>query len=72
VLSLEGLARAAQDSVRTLERALVDSRSHWYDSTRRAFDQRHGDVILDTGQKVARELEELAGELGMALASLPE
>jgi len=50
----------------------VDSRSHWYDSTRRAFDQRHGDVILDTGQKVARELEELAGELGMALASLPE
>jgi len=72
VLSLEPLAQAAQESVRTLERTLADSRSHWYDSTRQAFDHRHVDVLLDTGHKLARELEELARELGMALAALPE
>ena len=69
--SLEPQARAAQESVRSLERALTDSRSQWDDATRRAFDQRHAESVVASGRKAADELALLARELAAALASLP-
>lgn len=70
--SLEPKAQAAQEAVRTLERALADSRSHWDDATRAAFDQRHVDSVVGTGRKSADELAQLARELATALALLPD
>jgi hypothetical protein len=69
--SLEPQARAAQESVRSLERTLTDSRSRWDDATRQAFDQRHVDSVVASGRRAADELAVLARELAAALASLP-
>lgn len=69
-ISLHPQVVAAQDAVRSLERALTSSRSHWDDATRRSFDQRHGDVLVTSGRSVADELASLARELDAALALL--
>lgn len=69
--SLQPQASAAQDSIRSLERVLASSRSQWNDATRQSFDQRHAEVVVASGRKMARELASLAQELGGALASLP-
>lgn len=70
-LSLQSQAVGAADAVRSLERALAASRPQWNDSTRQAFDQRHAEMIVASGRKVAGELVSLAQELAGALASLP-
>lgn len=70
IASLSSRATAAQESVRALERALESSRSQWGDATRQAFDQRHADVLLASGRKVASELAASASELASVLASL--
>lgn len=68
--SLTSQAAAAQESVRALKRALSSSRSQWGDATRQTFDQRHAEVAVASGRKVATELESLAQELAAALASM--
>ncbi len=68
--SLHPHATAAEDSVRSLERALASSRSQWNDATRQSFDRRHADVVVTSGRKVANELASLAQELAGALAFL--
>lgn len=69
--SLQPQAAGAQEAVRSLERALASSRSQWDDATRQSFDQRHADVVVASGRRVADELASLAQELASALASLP-
>jgi hypothetical protein len=69
--SLEPLVRIAQESARSLERSLADSRSHWDDATRGTFDRRYIDSVVGVGRKSADELAQLAQELAAALASLP-
>lgn len=69
--SLQPQAAAAQEAVRSLERALTSSRSQWADATRQSFDQRQADVLVTSGRMVADELSSLAQELTSALASLP-
>lgn len=68
--SLTSRAAQAREAARTLERELASSRSQWSDATRQSFDQRHADVIVSSGRKVADELNSLAQELVAALASL--
>lgn len=70
--SLSASATAAQESIRALERALASSRSQWGDATRQSFDQRHAEVAVASGRKVASELSALAQELAAALASLEQ
>lgn len=69
--SLQGHATGAQESARALERALASSRSQWDDATRQSFDQRHAEVVVASGRKVANELVSLAQELASILASMP-
>jgi len=68
--SLGSRATQAQEVARSLERALAASRSQWGDATRQSFDQRHADVIVSSGKKVADELSSLAQELASAIESL--
>jgi hypothetical protein len=68
--SLQPQATGARESVRALERALASSRSQWDDATRGAFDQRHAEVLVASGRKVANELASFAQELTAALASV--
>lgn len=68
--SLQPQAAGAQESTRVLERALASSRSQWDDATRQSFDQRHAELVVASGRKVARELASLAQELADALAAL--
>ena len=70
VQSLDSRATQAQEAIRTLERALASTRSQWSDATRQSFDERHVDVIVPSGRKVADELASLAQELAAALGSL--
>lgn len=67
---LSSRATQAKDAARTLERALASSRSQWGDATRQSFDQRHADLIVSSGRRVADELNSLAQELAATLASL--
>lgn len=69
--SLQPQAADAHEAVLALERALASSRSQWDDATRQAFDQRHAEVVVASGRKVADELASLAQDLASALASLP-
>jgi hypothetical protein len=68
--SLSHHATLAQESIRSLERALASSRSQWSDAARQSFDQRHVEVIVSSGRKVAVELSSLAQQLSAALSSL--
>lgn len=68
--SLLPQATGVQESTHALERALVSSRSQWGDAMRQSFDQRHAEVIVASGRKVADGLAALAQELAAALASL--
>ncbi len=68
--SFQPQATAAWESMRALERALASSRSQWDDATRQAFDQRHAEVVVASGRKVANELASLAEELATVLTSL--
>jgi hypothetical protein len=68
--SLVSHATLAQESVRSLDRALATSRSQWSDATRQSFDQRHVEVIVSSGRKVAAELSSLAQQLSAAFSSL--
>lgn len=70
--TLQPQARGAQEAVQALERALAQSRSHWNDATRQAFDQRHAEAIVTSGRRVASEMDSLAQELAAALASMPD
>lgn len=70
--SLQPQAIAAQESTRTLERALASSRAQWNDATRHSFDQRYADVVVQSGRKVASELASLAEDLASALGTLSE
>jgi hypothetical protein len=68
--SLGSRATQAQEAIQVLERALASTRSQWSDATRRSFDQRHADLIVSSGRKLADELASLAEELAAALGSL--
>jgi hypothetical protein len=68
--SLSSHARLAEESIRSLERALASSRSQWSDATRQSFDRRHVEAIVSSGRKVAVELSSLAQQLSAALSSL--
>jgi imidazolonepropionase-like amidohydrolase len=68
--SFSPAATAFSDSVRALERVLDDSRSHWDDSARQAFDQRFAMAIQADGQKIATELQHLAQEMAAAARTL--
>ncbi|WP_456598812.1 hypothetical protein [Blastococcus sp. SYSU DS0616] len=68
--SLGSRATQAQEAIRTLERTLASTRPQWSDATRQSFDQRHADVIVSSGRKLADELAFLAQELAAALGSL--
>jgi hypothetical protein len=68
--SLQPHATGVRESTRALERALGSSRSQWGDATRQSFDQRHAEVVVASGRKVADGLAALAQELAAALASL--
>ena len=70
--SIQPHAAAAKESVRTLERSLSASRSHWNDATRQSFDQRHAETIVASGRKTANELTSLAQDLANALSSLAQ
>lgn len=69
--SLQSEAVEATEAVTALERALAASLTQWDDATRQSFDQRHAEVIVASGRKVANEVVSLAQELSSALASLP-
>lgn len=68
--SLQPHATAAHESTRALERALASASLQWGDATRQSFDQRHSEVIVASGRKVANDLSSLAQQLAAALASL--
>lgn len=68
--SLSPAATAFSDSVSALERVLEDSRSHWNDSARHAFDVRFARAIQADGQKMAAELRHLAQEMAAAARTL--
>jgi hypothetical protein len=70
--SLQPQAAGAKESARALERAIALSRSQWGDATRQSFDQRHAEVIVASGRKVADDLASLAQELAGALASMSQ
>lgn len=65
-------ATAAHEATQALERALASSQSQWGDSTRQTFDQRHADVAVASGRKVACELSTLAQDLSAAFALLQQ
>ena len=70
--SLQPQATAAHEAVRALERTLASTRPGWEDEKRRSFDQRHADVVVAAGRRVAEELTSLAQDLASALASVKD
>lgn len=64
------MAAALADALRGLERVIVESRAHWNDSARQAFDQRHGDLILSEGKRTNQETQKLAQEIASAVQIL--
>jgi hypothetical protein len=68
--SLQPQATAAREAVRALERTLASTRPGWDDEKRQSFDQRHADVVVAAGRRLADELTSLAQDLASALASV--
>lgn len=68
--SLEPAVTTVSESLRALERAVDDSRAHWNDAARNAFDRRYGEPILMDGKRTHAELKRLANELTAAIRDL--
>jgi hypothetical protein len=64
--SLDPEATAYAEAVRTLERALADTRAQWDDTARDAFDRQHTVPLLADAKKAQAELIQLAQELSAA------
>lgn len=71
-LSLGPHASMASDITRTLERALMESRSHWNDSTRMRFDQRYAEPLVAHGRRLGRALTACEIELSLALRDVEQ
>jgi hypothetical protein len=68
--AIDSHATALNGALRTLERALADTRSGWDDQARHAFDRRLADPVVAGGRKVADQLSRLAQDLAAAARTL--
>ncbi len=63
---LDPTAVGYADAARALERSLAETRPHWDDTARLAFDRQHADPLLADARRTAAELNQLAQELNAA------
>ena len=67
---LDPAAAGYADAECDLERSLAETRSHWDDTARLAFDRQHADPLLADARHTAAELNQLSQELNAAIRLL--
>ncbi len=67
---LDPAAAGYAEAERDLERSLVETRPHWDDTARLAFDRQHADPLLADARRTATELNQLSQELNAAIRLL--
>jgi hypothetical protein len=67
---LDPEAAGYAEAERDLERSLAETRPHWDDTARLAFDRQHADPLLADARRTATELNQLSQELNAAIRLL--